>query len=192
MSMSVGVSRINQDERQKKQNGRINAMSLDQRLQQLLDHEDIRQCLLRYTRGVDRLDEELIRSAFHPDAIDNHGIVDGSVDDFLAHWLPMQKDREASQHYLSNITIDLIDDEAHVESYFLFAQKLHGQPEMSMRGGRYVDRLERRGESWKIAVRVVVSEWSMSADGSETTARLAKLSRGRRDRSDPSYARPLG
>jgi SnoaL-like domain len=172
-------------------NERKDIMSLDQRLQEIVDGDDIRRCLHRYSRGVDRLDEELIRSAFHPDAIDNHGIVDGTVDDFLAHWLPLQSDREASQHYVSNITIEVTDDDAHVESYFLFVQKLHGQPELTMRGGRYVDRFERRDGSWKIAMRVVVSEWSMAADGSETTVRLAKLSRGRRDRSDPSYARPL-
>lgn len=166
-------------------------VSLDRRLQEMVDCDDIRQCLHRYTRGVDRVDEELIRSAFHPDAVDNHGIVDGTVDDFLAHWLPLQEDREASQHYLSNITIDVAGDEAHVESYFLYVQKLHGQPEFSVRGGRYIDRFERRDGAWKIALRVVASEWAITADGSETTRRLAKLSRGRRDRSDPSYDRPL-
>ena len=165
--------------------------SNDQRLRELLDRQEILDCLHRYTRGVDRVDEELIRSAYHDDAVDFHGSVNGTVDDFLAWWLPFQPAREVSQHYVSNITIDLDGDVAHVESYFTFLQKLTGDPQMTIRGGRYADRYERRAIGWRIAVRVVISEWTYVADGAETTARLAVVNRGRRDRTDPSYARPL-
>jgi hypothetical protein len=62
---------------------------------------------------------------------------------------------------------------------------------MTISGGRYVDRYEKRDIGWRIAVRVVISEWAYVADGAETTKRRAVLYRGRRDRTDPVYARPL-
>jgi hypothetical protein len=161
-------------------------------LEELVARQQIMDCLHRYTRGVDRVDEELIRSAYHDDATDFHGDVNGSVDEFLAWWLPQQPEREVSQHYVSNITIDRDGDVAHMESYWTFYYKRLGDPTMAVTGGRYADRLERRdGVGWRIAVRVVLIEWSMTADGSETTARLDRQSRGRRDRQDPVYARPL-
>jgi hypothetical protein len=160
-------------------------------LEELLAREQIRDCLHRYTRGVDRVDADLIRSAFHPDAVDHHGPVAGTVDDFLAYWLPLQAAREASMHYLTNVTIDRDGDSAHVESYFTYYQKLEGQSEMTVSGGRYADRFERRAIGWRIAVRVVISEWAMLADGSPTTARLATRNRARRDTTDLVYARPL-
>jgi hypothetical protein len=165
--------------------------STDTRLAQLIDRQEIMDCLHRYTRGVDRVDQELIRSAFHPDAIDYHGPVTGTVEDFLAYWLPLQPPREVSQHYIANTTIDLDGDIAHVETYFTYYHKAFGAPEMTLSGGRYADRFERRDGDWRIALRVVIREWSMVADGSRTTEYLAVVSRGRKDRTDPTYMRPL-
>ncbi|WP_221890845.1 nuclear transport factor 2 family protein [Microbispora sp. KK1-11] len=34
------------------------------------DQQEIHEVVLRYCRGVDRLDMDLVRSAYHPDAID--------------------------------------------------------------------------------------------------------------------------
>jgi hypothetical protein len=157
----------------------------------LLDRQEILECLQRYARGLDRLDEPLIRSAFHPDAIDQHGPVNGSVDDFLAYWLPMQAEREVSQHHMTNHSVEIEGDTAHAETYFLYFGKHFGDPVMRVSGGRYVDRFERRDGSWRIAFRVVISEWQMHADGEPTELLRRQLARGRRDAGDPSYQRPL-
>ena len=53
-------------------------------LQRLLDKQEIYEVLCRYCRGIDRLDEPLVRSCYHPDAVDNHGLYNGSVDHFVA------------------------------------------------------------------------------------------------------------
>jgi SnoaL-like domain len=167
--------------------------STDARLVQLLDRQEIMDCLPRYTRGVDRVDPDLIRSAFHPDAIDYHGPVTGTVEDFLAYWLPLQPPREVSMHYVANTTIDLDGDVAHVETYFTYYHKAFGAPEMTVSGGRYADRFERRDVGWRIALRVVIKEWSMVADGTRTGSYLAAEAppRARRDATDPTYMRPL-
>jgi hypothetical protein len=154
----------------------------------MLDRQDITDCLLRYTRGVDRCDAELIESAYSPDAVDFHGVVDGSVSDFLAYFLPQQSQRVVCQHYLTNIAIDLDGDEAHCESYYLVLRRLEDSYETLLSGGRYADRLVRSEDGWRIVVRVVLSEWLVTADGSGSAA-LSQ--RSTRDRTDLVYRRPL-
>ena len=41
-------------------------------LNEVADREAIRECLYRYCRGVDRLDAEMVRSAYWPDVVDTH------------------------------------------------------------------------------------------------------------------------
>jgi hypothetical protein len=54
----------------------------------LLDREAIREVMARYCRGIDRLDVELIKSAYHPDAFDDHGPFKGLRDDFVEWIVP--------------------------------------------------------------------------------------------------------
>jgi hypothetical protein len=159
--------------------------AMERALEALLDKEAIRDCFLRYLRGIDRLDVDLIKSAFHDDAIDNHTRdVRGSIEELLAWWLPQQAGREA--------TLDLDGDIAHVESYFFVFIKQTAQNQGALIGGRYADRFERRDGVWKIALRVVLPEWQADADARNTAiVKKAGAAPGARDRSDPTYQRPL-
>jgi hypothetical protein len=59
-------------------------------------------------------------------------------------------------------------------------------------GGRYVDRLEKRGGEWRIAKRTVVMDWNINQPTSSiwNEGMFASLQLlGSRDRSDPVYAR---
>ena len=164
-----------------------------QQMQALIDKNEIVECLTRYARGIDRLDVDLIRSAFHPDAIDHHAqSVRGSTEDMLDWWLPQQKDREETQHYITNHSIDITGDTAHAETYFFVIIKLLGNDIATLIGGRYADRLEKRSGEWKIALRLVMSEWHAEIDAGATRI-LDRIALGveRRDRSDPTYERPL-
>ena len=63
---------------------------------------------------------------------------------------------------------------------------------MTLMGGRYLDRLERRDGTWRIALRRCTIEWSMSGDASLLdSGAFAGFIKGTWDRTDPSYARPL-
>jgi hypothetical protein len=111
------------------------------KLQELIDRQEINDCLLRYARGVDRLDMELALSAYHPDAVDDHGIVTLRAPDFLNFAFPMQRDNYPSYiHMLGNVTIELDGDTAHVESYYMFLATVEGPGILGY--GRYVDRFE--------------------------------------------------
>ena len=133
-----------------------------QTLQDLLDREAIRDCLHRYCRGIDRMDEACLRSVYWPDGTDRHGPYQGSASGFVEWALDKLKDAPRGVHMLSNILIDLRGDVAGVESYFHALQADtdgQGQPRESMLVGRYIDRFEKRGGEWRIARRTVVYDW---------------------------------
>ncbi len=46
---------------------------LEKKLRELLDRDEIRQVMMRYARGLDRLDFELTRSCYWDDATEDHG-----------------------------------------------------------------------------------------------------------------------
>ena len=178
-------------------------------VQEMLDREAIRDCLMRYARGVDRFDRELILSAFHPDFVDEHGKFVGTREEF-ADWALDQhgKTHLTTQHFLLNHRCDLAGDTAHTETYFMFVgMNRKGKP-LQMNGGRYVDRLERRDGVWAISYRELLRDWANlddipdMSDLSAFTSTRSSLSpamkafmnggpASRRDRSDRSYARPL-
>ena len=148
--------------------------------------------MLRYARGVDRVDGALIRSAFWSDAHDSHGRTNGSPEEFLAHWLPILAVREAGQHLVSNQSVSFDGaDAADVETYFMSSSKRRGSDTLELVAGRYVDRFTRRAGEWRIQTRLVLLDWQCVADASGMADRLAAAYRGSRDRTDPSYERPV-
>lgn len=159
----------------------------DARYAELLDRADISDCLNRYARGVDRVDEELIRSAFWEDAHDEHGAVSGSIDDFLAWFIPNQPNREAAQHILANHTVVLDGTTARAETYFTSVAKHEGSDRLEQVGGRYLDTFAKRDGQWRILRRLVLLDWQAVSDASGMTDRLSHSRRGSRDLNDPSH-----
>ncbi len=128
---------------------------------ELADREAIRDCLHRYCRGVDRCDEEMLRSAYWKDAHDDHVVFAGTREELIAWVMPLLAAREATTHTLSNVIIRLDGDRADSESYFqgYHVVRVDGALRANLQGGRYLDRLERRGGEWRIAARKVVVDW---------------------------------
>jgi hypothetical protein len=90
-----------------------------QRLAELADRTDILDCMHRYTRGMDRLDRDLVRSAYHDDAVDDHIGFSGPVEAFLDWAFEYHSGQVRHQHYITNHTVELDGDQAHAETYFL-------------------------------------------------------------------------
>ena len=161
----------------------------------LTDRAEILDCLTRYARGMDRLDRRLARSAYHDDAIDDHVMFVGPVDEFLDWAFEYHKRQIRHQHYLGNNTIEIDGDEAHVETYYFFvATALNEEDPLEITGGRYVDRFERRGGKWAIAARLCLVEWRMAPASLFSSAAadfVALIGTVARDGSDSSYDRPL-
>jgi len=164
--------------------------SLEQRLQELLDREEIRQVMYSYARGVDRCDPGLIADAYHEDAWDDHGNFRGGRDLVVDTIVGRGAAARASMHHLGNVLIELVGDVAHVETYFMACQELDldGRVHTRMRAGRYLDRFERRDGRWRIAHRTVVDDWSRLDEVVATAPSVTDECRHcTRDRTDPSY-----
>jgi hypothetical protein len=161
----------------------------------LTDRAEILECMMRYAHGMDRRDRDVLRSAYHDGAIDNHVGFVGEVDDFIDWAFAYHGTQTRYQHYLLNHTVDISGDTAHAETYYLFVgTDREPANHITSSGGRYVDRLERRDGRWAIAARVCVVEWiteSTSTLTDEIVGMLAPVQSPTKDRSDPSYARPL-
>lgn len=160
-------------------------------LGELLDRQAISDCLLRYARGVDRVDEELIRSAYWEDAHDSHGAFNGGPEEFLAWFIPNQPEREVAQHFLMNQFVELRGDEADAETYFVSVAKKYGSGDIETVGGRYVDLFAKRQGEWRIQTRLVLLEWQCLGDASGMAQRLSRSHRGSRDLNDPCYSSPV-
>lgn len=168
---------------------------LAERVKRLTDRAEIYDRMQRYARGIDGQDRSLLRSAYHDGAVDDHVGFVGEVDHFIDWALTYHGNQTRYQHYLLNHTVDIDGDEAHAETYYLFIAT-DGEPasHMTISGGRYVDRLERRGGRWAIVDRVCLVEFMDESESLLTEAAIAMVPgarAGSHDTTDPSYDRPL-
>ena len=163
------------------------------RLQELLDRQDILDCVHRYCRAVDRFDREMLLSVYHPDAIDDHGYFVGGREAF-ADWAFGYHSlyQDATHHVVTNHTCDLDGDTAHAETYWMFSginrnTTTGATVPPTLHFGRYIDRFERRDGKWAIAARACVDRMACSARRPADATR----SRGRvcRDRRRPAQSR---
>jgi len=146
-------------------------MTREQKLERLLDKEDIRDVLMRYGRGVDRADADILKSCYHADAIEEHGSTyAGPAIPYIDGAVPRIMKMGTLAHYICNIHIDLVSpDKAYVESYLLtFARFAKDTGSIdTFTGGRIVDRFEKRGGEWKIAHRKIAFDWNFDTPTNE-------------------------
>jgi hypothetical protein len=165
------------------------------------DHDDLRSraeildCVHRYARGVDRLDRALVLSAYHPDAIDDHGTFVGGPEGFVEYFFDLhRRAHHSTSHIISNHLCEIDGDTAHAETYYIFASMNVAGPPVTLAGGRYIDRFERRDGRWAIAVRKCVPGWNTAPDSPVSVAMreaFKLVGHVSRDRDDLSYERPL-
>lgn len=162
------------------------------RLTYLEDRQQILDCIVRYTRGLDRHDQELLESAFHEDAIDNHGPrVDRKPAFFQLRTGGHKENSLSHLHSITNHSCEISGNTAHTESYVLFISRHKDEQNIWVGGGRYVDRLEKRDGEWKIVVRRLVIEFRFPGDGTSFSKGKKPSLTGQWDKSDVSYDRPL-
>jgi SnoaL-like domain len=167
----------------------------DADVQELIDRQRIWDCLLRYTRGMDRLDRDLALSAYHPDGMEDHGALMAPCETFTDQVLGFHRDTETvTQHIITNHWCEIEGHVAHAETYVsCYAVDREGKASYSL--GRFIDRLEKRGGRWGIVDRVCVREGATDFPSNDFVANFKvqpkSLCRSARDRTDPSYLRPL-
>jgi hypothetical protein len=140
-------------------------MTANWSLQTLIDHEQIRQLIYRYSRGADRHDEAILRSVYAAGATDNHGPFRGSAQEFVDYMMnPPAGGYTTGQHHIGNIIIEVDGDQAQAESVFVCYLISEGddpqKPVLDVMGGRYLDRLTREDGEWRISDRTVALDWN--------------------------------
>ncbi|MDG2002072.1 MAG: nuclear transport factor 2 family protein [Novosphingobium sp.] len=162
-------------------------------VRELKDRQEIYDCIMRYSRGIDRLDREMLLSAYHEDAIDDHGdTYIGGVEGFADAVFELHGTyQEFTQHHITNHRCDLDGDVAHTESYYLFRCINKEAPWYNTASGRYLDRFERRDGRWAIAERICLVEAQDEIWGPNGNDGSSKYVPASRSKDDASYQRPL-
>lgn len=148
-------------------------------LDALLDKEALRDLATRYARAIDRRDQELLRSVYHDDAIDDHGVVfcDGAAV-FVARQPEIMAPFAITAHYLCNQSYRLEGNRADGELYFIAYHRTDGEDggKHVIVSGRYLDNYEKRGGLWKVAHRRLVWDSFITLDAApDDMAQLAAL-----------------
>lgn len=139
-------------------------MSGNNRIEELCAKEDIRDCLRRYARGVDRADRDLLKGTYWPEATESHaGRFEGLAHDFVEGVLPqLLEGKGLAQKLLGQSYIELLGEHANVETYFFSYNRIKNKADVFIDlfvGGRYLDKMERRNSEWRVAKRIVVFDW---------------------------------
>jgi hypothetical protein len=163
----------------------------EERLRRLLDEREIHDVLLRYCRGADRCDEELLASCYHPDAVDDHGNWQaGGSEAPHAIVTRVRPGPDAAMHFLGNVRIEVEGDTAFAESYVLAFRSFRRceRPYTRTRAVRFVDRFTRRDGEWRISERVVADDFNRVDEILEAMPDSVLFRHGSKSRDDPVYA----
>lgn len=183
---------------------RARLAELEPRLAYLSDRRDVFEASKRYTRGADRHDKDLVRSAFWPEATISYG-KPMKLDEFVIWDESRLAGYAAHQHHITGQTIDIDGNAAHVESYVIAflvprdrsadgagpatpGRALTSQ-KSQVASGRFVERWEKRDGVWKILVREYIEDLLLEGETIDNCSTRVCL--GSWDRNDPSYIRPL-
>ena len=157
------------------------------------DRIEILDCVNKQARGHDRHDVDLMTSVYHDDGVDEHGFTVNPGPRY-GEWANQQHSMafEDHLHNITTHTCEIDGDVAHCESYVFGAMRVRDGKTLSLLGGRYLDRLERRDGVWRIAVRRCTLEWTLTADVSVIhSGAFEGFLKGVWNETDLSYARPL-
>jgi hypothetical protein len=137
-------------------------MSTTAEVTEFLDRAKIRDALVRLARGEDRRDAKMIAGSYWRDSVTDYGVFKGSFDDYLAWVVPGSPAILDTQHILGQSYVELKGDIALVETHVISYHRVNfGTEERdTCIGGRYLDKMQKRGGDWRIAERRMLYDWS--------------------------------
>ena len=172
---------------------------LEGKLRELIDRQEIWDLLLKFARGLDRLDTEMVRSIYWDDAIEDHHAYIGTPDGFIEWANGYSTSAVRVQHHvMTNHYCEIDGDDAHSETYYTFISENLAPPHL-LSIGRYVDHFQRRGGLWKIANRVTMIESNLDIPSAVPLDLIYNVDNTcdqpvlpcTRDNTDFSYTRPI-
>lgn len=110
---------------------------------------------LRYSRGLDRIDGELLLKSVWPGGIIDYG-EPKAINEFVEFITPLLSRLGPGQHQIHQSLIQFVSpSEAKVETYFTSLGRMpteDGDMDQEI-NGRYFDYFEKRGDEWRIKER---------------------------------------
>ena len=135
----------------------------------LLDRAAIHDVLARYFQGIDAGKPDQVRSCFTEDVQANYDGrppvrgIDVLMDSIMAFRKQAAGEWKVTTHFMGNLNFNLLEgDVAETETNAIAFLVLTGKPtdQVTMRSLRYLDRLTRTEDGWRISERLHTLDWS--------------------------------
>lgn len=138
-------------------------------IQYLMDRAAIQDLLARYFQGLDRCNPEQVRSCFTDDVqahYDHRPPIKG-IEELMTGFRTFTRIQEGKMkvttHFMGNLNISLLQgDVAETETNAIAFLVEPGEAAdlVSMRSLRYIDRMRRQENGWRISDRIHTLDWS--------------------------------
>lgn len=136
---------------------------MDPATRHLLDRAEIHDLMVRYAVAIDQYDEDAIAACFVPDAWSEYGgtVLGHGVGRILNHIRPIQQ-FHATSHYVVSVLAEVDGNTARGETYCISHLVGHDDDadHVRTRGIRYLDKLVRTQDGWRISRRVHEPVWT--------------------------------
>ena len=165
-------------------------------LETLLAKEEIRQQIYNYSRGLDRMDKALALQVWHPDGTADYGGTVTKGSEFVERAFKFHESFISHTHHMIDTIIKVDGDKAVSETYAnsSMLQEMDQQisqgvvtrakgVSVSLIRGRYADRWSKRNGRWALDHRTYIEDFRTVLE----FPTQARIGRGKRDRTDPSY-----
>ncbi len=134
----------------------------------MLSREAIRNCIVRLARGEDRRNAALISSAYWDEATIDFGTFAGDFATYLGFVVPGDPALPCTLHFLGQTHIELDGETAKAETLVSSYHRIDtgaGHTDSTI-GGRYLDTLTRRDGEWRIAKRIMLTDYITNSGAS--------------------------
>ena len=108
----------------------------DAQVLELLDKQALYDNLMRYCRGIDRMDLEMMKSTYWADGTDSHGRYEGTAHGWCEEAMNSREVLVSCNHHIGNVYSEIEGNRAKRESMFMvvttylgrFADHVLGRP----------------------------------------------------------------
>jgi len=151
-------------------------------IQTLLDRAAIHDVIARYYQGLDQSNPEQVRACFTEDVrtkFDDRPATQG-IEELMASFLAFKKHKSGewkiTTHFMGNLNFNMLEgDVAETETnavafVVLPASSAVAKDQVAMRSLRYLDRLRRTPQGWRICERQHTLDWSCHVSTSSSVS----------------------
>ena len=138
-------------------------------MQYLMDRAAIQDLLARYFQGLDRCNADQVRSCFTDDVQAHYDLRPPSrgIEELMAGFRTFKRIAEGKMkittHFMGNLNIGLLEGdvaETETNAIAFLVEPGEGAGLVSMRSLRYIDRMRRQENGWRISDRIHTLDWS--------------------------------